>query len=337
MIDAVDSSIVKNAVANVLPNFQISNIEPLCGDASTRRYYRIRNHSINTLAVMVAANAEAVEWFQEISGLMKILCVDTPKFIGLYKQCAVLEDLGDEMLQNRMAGAGEDDYRREYTPILADLAEFQEKSASKPKNHMKCYGVLFDLEKLMWEVEFSNNHFLTNNLDPPPNDHYLKELGQEWTKLCEDLSATVPTLTHRDLHSRNIMMHDGRRVWIDYQDARMGRIEYDLASLLYDPYVNMPQGIRDELATGFFSLTVKGNRDSENSSELLNLSAAQRLYKALGTYGYQTHINKSYLYLQYIPVACQSLLYVLKKESALRRLYDLMAPALEPFADSNRD
>ena len=44
-------------------------------------------------------------------------------------------------------------------------------------------------------------------------------------------------LLHRDFQAANIKIHHGACHWIDFQGMRLGAAGYDIASLLYDPYV----------------------------------------------------------------------------------------------------
>ena len=72
--------------------------------------------------------------------------------------------------------------------------------------------------------------------------------------IVEELAAEPRVLCHRDYHSRNLMLHDGRLYIIDFQDARMGPDTYDLVSLLRDSYVDLTEAQVDELIAFFLAL-----------------------------------------------------------------------------------
>ena len=80
--------------------------------------------------------------------------------------------------------------------------------------------------------------------------------------IVETLAAEPRVLCHRDYHSRNLMLHDGRLYIIDFQDARMGPDTYDLVSLLRDSYVDLPEQTVDELIAYFLAL--KGRRPGDD-------------------------------------------------------------------------
>ncbi len=94
-------------------------------------------------------------------------------------------------------------------------------------------------------------------------------LAAELERLVEGCTAAPLALCHRDYHSRNLLLHGGRVRVVDHQDALPGPVGYDRASLAYDPYVELPDGIRDRIAG-----------DTPHLGEV----AVQRLAKAIGTY-----------------------------------------------------
>ena len=64
-------------------------------------------------------------------------------------------------------------------------------------------------------------------------------LAEEFARAGRELSGEPRVVCHRDYHSRNLMVHDGRLGVIDFQDARLGPDTYDLVSLLRDSYVEL--------------------------------------------------------------------------------------------------
>jgi hypothetical protein len=107
-----------------------------------------------------------------------------------------------------------------------------------------------------------------------------------------DLEPRARFLAHRDYHVRNLMVRGGSLVVLDFQDARKGAATYDLASILFDGYWDwgpeaqqaLVERVRAELGWGERLLW-----------EELNLSALQRNFKALGTFGHQlVHRKKAH-------------------------------------------
>jgi hypothetical protein len=137
-------------------------------------------------------------------------------------------------------------------------------------------------------------------------------------------------LCHRDYHSRNLMLSDGRLYIIDFQDARMGPDTYDLVSLLRDSYVDVPDRELDDLIAYFLAL--KGCTDAVEFRRRFDLMALQRNLKALGTFGYQTIARRNAVYIQYMPRTLRYVRTNLEKYPRFARLRELLAPHVDELA-----
>ena len=127
---------------------------------------------------------------------------------------------------------------------------------------------------------------------------------QHYPKSQERLAGFPRVLVHRDFQSQNIILRDGQAYLIDFQGMRPGLAEYDLASLLHDPYVRLTNSERAELLD-FYRATAEVN-DAE-FLEKVRLCAMQRLMQALGAYGFLGLVKGRKDFLQHIPKAVRSL------------------------------
>jgi aminoglycoside/choline kinase family phosphotransferase len=118
--------------------------------------------------------------------------------------------------------------------------------------------------------------------------------------LAAEIASWPRALCHRDFHSRNLMLHSRRLFWIDFQDARMGPVTYDLASVLRDAYVDVPEELVATLAEEFRQKAVPGE-SREVFGRRFELMCVQRNLKALGTFGYMATVRGNRVYLPYIP------------------------------------
>ncbi|MBF0229637.1 MAG: phosphotransferase [Desulfamplus sp.] len=127
-------------------------------------------------------------------------------------------------------------------------------------------------------------------------------------------------LMHRDMQSRNIMVKDGQYFFIDFQSARRGPLQYDLASLLIDPYVNLEEDIREKIlyecvneieqkvqkSIGKVQRLI-GEESTENFIKSYRYCSLTRNMQMLGAFA-NLSINKGKTYFeQYIPVAIANL------------------------------
>ena len=318
-----------DTIRNLIPNAGANpKIVQLAGDASTRRYYRVFLKDGGSAIIMSARDPAEVADFTTMTGLMKDFGADVPAILGAHGACLALEDLGDTLLQNRVADMSEAEILTEYRAVVDDLVRFQREVSSFTLRTHPCFGRSFDVEKLAWEVDFAHQHFIRGYLRLPPNPAAMEAFGKEWERIIADLASEMETLAHRDFHSRNIMAIGGRRVWIDYQDARMGRRLYDLASLLLDPYVALAPGVIEKLLDHYYGRLVENGEapwDRARFRELFDLSGLQRIYKALGTYGYQATIRGVDVYVPYIEPSMRTLLRISQSRKECGRLNEIFS------------
>jgi N-acetylmuramate 1-kinase len=159
-----------------------------------------------------------------------------------------------------------------------------------------------DLETFLWETSYFARHCVT---DFCACERVLTpQWEQERKRMAIEASALPRTGIHRDFQSENIMVHNNRIRFVDYQGARLGPPQYDTASLLFDPYIDFAEAEFSAKLFGYYcGLVKKEARDSRS----FNICAAQRLMQALGAYGnLSIHKGKSW-YRAYVPRALERL------------------------------
>ena len=122
----------------------------------------------------------------------------------------------------------------------------------------------------------------------------------------EALAKLPRRWVHRDFQSENVMVRDGEVFLIDYQGLRLGRPEYDVGSLLYDPYVPMSAAEREELLRAYFEIAEVGG-DYSAWLEIFHRCSAQRLMQAMGAYGFLGVGKGKADFLKHIPLARERL------------------------------
>lgn len=279
-------------------------VVPLTGDASDRRYFRILLPKAQPFVVSLHAGPFEFEKlpFVNVARLLSQMPVPIPAVLGHADDLGVLalEDLGDVTLQAHLGAATPAEHAALYRQSVALIATLQQRGAELASPEYLPFGIAFDVEKLMWEMDFFIRHFLEAYRGVILSGDMREDLRREMLALAEALASEHRVLCHRDYHSRNLMLHDERLYIIDFQDARMGPDTYDLVSLLRDSYVDLPEHTVDELIAYF--LAVKGQTEqAAEFRERFNTMALQRNLKALGTFGYQTTARRNPVYIQYIP------------------------------------
>ncbi len=173
----------------------------------------------------------------------------------------------------------------------------------------------FDTAMYRWEQEYFAEHLLARHLGQQA-ESFLRHPAMQ--SMAEMLASLPRVPVHRDFQSQNIMLHAGKACLIDFQGMRYGRAEYDLASLVYDPYMDLSEAESDELLS----------LDAELSGAPLDPAvfyacAMQRLMQALGAFANIGHNQQREWYLNLIP-------------TGLRKLRQVAArvPAGSPAADA---
>jgi len=278
------------------------SVSPLSGDASTRQYYRIEVDGVPAVLALHPEPFDADQLpFLVVRNLIAGWGLPVPEIRDEEGSLGILllEDLGDLTLQESLKGASPAKRTELYRQALDQLVVLQ-REAARAHQRAVCFQVAFDFEKLSWELHFFWKHFLEGYRKCDLTVEDRASIADGFHRLSAEIASWPRVLTHRDFHSRNLMSHEGRLWWIDFQDARMGPATYDLASLLRDSYVDLDEEFVAEMAEEFRQRAVPGEtRDTfQRRFELMSI---QRNLKALGTFGYQGAVRGSRVYLPYIP------------------------------------
>ena len=317
------------------------NLQPLAGDASGRRYYRVSLDGKSRVLMVWESFTDSENFpFLSTHKYFQSSSVHIPELYHFSKEKGLflIEDLGDLSLEKYFWNCtNENNLLKMYTKVLDQLIRihslcFEEKS-QKPCTAFK---VEFSVEKLFWELNFSKNHLLKDLLKTPMSEMEEKNLDKEFRTLCEKLYRSPQVICHRDFHSRNVMLKsDGEIVIIDFQDARMGPVAYDLVSLFHDSYVCLdPQSIcyLMKYYKDHFSHFNKLQLEGEQWQELFEQQILQRCFKACGSFASFKRSGNNISYLSYIQPTLFKVLEKLKNQDhypVWRKLLERSKPQWE--------
>lgn len=300
-------------------------LHALSGDASTRRYFRVQSGE-QTAILQLTEAFQAKNEFLLNQEFLAVCGIAVPKILAILpEEGAVLqEDLGDRTLLAELLEQGPAVYEKKaFTDAIGLLAQFHEKA--KIENYRAeapaGFKLAFDEEKLLWEVNFTLEHFYGAHLSRPFEGGERNLVWNDFTKICTALAAEPRVYTHRDYHTRNLMV-DPRRglVAIDFQDARMGLRQYDLASILRDSYYQLDQAkiyafldFYWEQCASLGAKAPKTNAEREHFIKIFDWMSVQRNFKALGTFGFQASTRKNPYYLRFVGNTFQNIRRTLMK------------------------
>ncbi|GLI53506.1 sugar phosphate nucleotidyltransferase [Thermodesulfovibrio yellowstonii] len=287
--------------------------EILTHGGSTRNYFRKGN---KVLCLWDNVNQEfdktvTLGKFLKQKGFPVADIVDVKK----EQKLIFLEDLGDLTLYSWLqCKRDNEEIFKVYKKIIDHIANLHWKISSETK---ELEGILpeFDYAYFRWESEYFLKECVEGvfgvNLSSLENT-YMADLKQEFHIIAEKLSKSKKVILHRDLQSQNIMLKNGNVYFVDYQSARWGPAAYDLASLLWDPYVELNDEIRRELVDFYFKTTLNLSPSAFSLQpsaflEELSLCRIQRHMQALGAYGFLSIKRDKRNFLKFIPPAIKLL------------------------------
>lgn len=301
---------------------------PASGDASFRRYVRVRLPDGSTRIGMDAPpERESAARFVALAGRFGALGVHVPRVYAAdpARGFALLEDLGARHYLDEL---NEATVERLYGDALAALLAIQ---ACGPRDGLPGY----DRALLERELGIFSEWLLGHHLGLVLSAAERALLGQSCEVLIASALAQPQVLVHRDYHSRNLLVSSPPTPGvIDFQDAVLGPVTYDLVSLLRDCYIAWPPARVDGWAWGYFELAVQsGVLRPEHEPDFLrwfDLMGAQRHLKAAGIFARLLHRDGKSGYLADIPRTLGYIVAVAERRTELGGLAELLAARVIP-------
>lgn len=298
------------------------SVNKLIGDASTRVFFRLTLPSGETSIAMCYPQATIPEaaTFVEIQQYLLQLGLPVPAILSFSKESGVilLEDLGDRLLES-VGREAESSTRLKFYEEAVDIISRMIIVTRDSPVKIPAHYLAFDFDKLSFEMDFFVKNFVKGLLRTDLSASAEKELRSSLYSICDFLSMEPQFFAHRDYHARNLMIHHEGLFMIDFQDARMGPVQYDLASLLRDSYVTLDENLTQNLLMRFYEdVKSLANESCDRFLHVFDIMCLQRNIKALGTFGYQMNVVGSDRYSSSIFRAVQHI------ENNLSRNPDLL-------------
>ncbi len=311
---------------------ELADVTLLDGDASNRRYYRLglRRGPVSSLIVMQLAGPEGFKTSEEAVSeqaadirelpFLNILrplaeagiAVPTPYYYDESAGLLFLEDFGDQTLWRACVEGGDSAVRRHYPAAVDTLARMQTRITPSVAGACLAFSRSFDVPLLRWEFE----HFLEYGIGArrgsnPMRAEHERVIRGAFDEIAGVIAGQPRLFTHRDYHSRNLMIAGGRIGVIDFQDALLGPATYDLASLLRDSYLELDDGFVDEMIDRYRAAMRAGLEpeaqermgltDAPAFRRLFDFTSIQRNLKAAGRFVYLDRVKGNPKFLADIP------------------------------------
>lgn len=299
------------------------HVEAILKGGSDRHYYRFEwagaKHPPMVLMVYTMARRDNPK-FVPATRRLAALGVNVPAIYAFDEQRLFvwLQDLGRDDLHAHRDESWEQ-RRPLYEATLREAAKIHDVSADKLSDaDISAMEPAFNEGMYEWEQNYFLEHFVRGHLGREVDE--ADPAYAALAKLRRRLAELPRCLVHRDFQSQNVLMREGAAWLVDYQGLRPGLAEYDLASLLFDPYVVLTRSERHDLLSYYAELR---GLNLPELREVFFLCAAQRLMQALGAYANLYRNQGKAHFEQHIPAGVRNLTTVCEEAPELAPLLPL--------------
>jgi len=278
-----------------------ASLTPASADASFRRYFRVQHSGDSYILMDAPPEQEDCAPFVQVSKLFLALGLHVPEILAwdVEQGFLLLSDLGSRLYLDEL---NEGNVDRLYGDALGALATLQ--SCGPVDSSLPAY----DRKLLMFEMSLFKDWLLGTHLDISLDDKQQVQLQQSFERLADSALQQPRVCVHRDYHSRNLMVSAYHNPGIlDYQDAVVGPMTYDLVSLLRDCYIGWPRRRVEAWALGYYELAEQTGIlrpvevDEQRFLHWFDWMGVQRHLKAAGIFARLNHRDGKPGYLDDIP------------------------------------
>lgn len=304
-------------------DFRVTAVEK---GGSDRKFWRIHTEDRSMILVKYTGQREENRHYVDIARFLAQSGVQVPQvfFHDPEEGLIWMQDLGEDDLWAHRDDAWES-RRSLYESALIEVFKMHTAATRRLGAAPLRLERDFNEQLYLWEQGYFFEHCLANHFQLPAAEvRRISEL-QVLHDAAVRLAAKPRVLVHRDFQSQNVMVAQGTAWLIDFQGMRPGLAAYDLASLLYDPYVDFLPAEREELL-GFYTRLARrsGVEIDASFSDTFHWCAVQRLMQALGAYGFLGLQKGRTDFLRHIPAARRNLREVAAKLDGMDEFVSLL-------------
>lgn len=294
------------------------SLSVLSADASFRQYYRVNKNNISYAVMDCPPEDGSLDSFLKITEKLQQAKLNVPQIFELDKENGflVMTDFGDNLYSKKL---NDETVYCLYTDALEAIVKMQTKVDC---SNLQDFDNFYEEENNLF-IEW----FLKKHLRIKLDETSKKEIIIEFNKINSVLKSIPKTFVHRDYHSRNLLITELNNPGIiDYQDAVVGPVTYDLVSLLKDCYVTWNDGLVEDMFESFFT-RMKSNtiNDISDFRYWFEITGLQRHIKAIGIFSRLNYRDGKNDYLKDIPRTYLYVERVLNKYKELSTLNEIFS------------
>ncbi len=272
------------------------NLVPASADASFRRYFRVNSAGEAYIVMDAPPDKEDCRPFLDVTRRLLRCGVNVPRIFAhdVDKGFLLLSDLGTELYLDILNAENADSL---YSDAISALLKMQSHAAT---DKLPDYSASL----LMQEMGLFRDWLLDRHLQKPLKGKLLTQLQGVFDLLADSAMAQPQVFVHRDFHSRNLLLNQHNPGIIDYQDAVLGPLSYDLVSLLKDCYIKWPKAKLEHWLEQYRKQLADVTQVHVSKQEFIryfDLMGVQRHLKASGIFARLYHRDGKSDYLKDIP------------------------------------
>lgn len=290
-----------------------TEITELNSSGSNRRYFRIKGEGGTSLVGVIGLNLKENNAFCYLSRHFLEKGILVPRVLAVSDDgmCYIQEDLGDELLYDKLAQGRESGVYSSYErSMLRHTLEMLPKIQCRGAEGLD-FNVCFPEPAFNGRmVMFDLNYFKYCFLKATGMEFDEVRLQDDFEKLHDDLlGEDTDTFLYRDFQARNVMIKDGEPYFIDFQGGRKGPIYYDVASFIWQARSRYPEDLKQELVETYLRAlkTYMPDIDEAHFRERLRLFVLFRTLQVLGAYGFRGYFEKKPHFIASVPYAIDNL------------------------------
>jgi aminoglycoside/choline kinase family phosphotransferase len=282
--------------------FKDAALAPLPGDASFRRYIRIRKGAKKAMLMDAPPQKENSRSFLDIATYLHAKGYSAPKILAhnLKNGLLLLEDLGDDIFTPQLRKLGIGAEKKFYSAAIDVLADWHRKKLANPK-HLPLPA--YDHEFLMREARLFSDWYLPQVMGKEKAFVPATEYMDIWLHILEKAPLATNSFVHRDYHADNLLWlpkrEKLRRVGLlDFQDALYGDAAYDVVSLLEDARRDVSPKLASAMIERYLTAT---KQDAKCFKTAYAILGAQRNSKIIGIFVRLAARDGKHQYQHYLP------------------------------------
>ena len=279
-------------------------IKKISGDASFREFYRLKKN--NKTSIIVSAKKDKYKnliVYSAINSILNSNKIHAPRLISDHYRNNMIEisDLGEKSFYDFIISRK--NKLNEYKSLIKLIIKLQKIKIKKVYKigKFKVKLPIYSSNYLHKDSDLFFEWYLKYSLKKKTTNKIKKVLRTELSKVYKKLNFKNDTFVHRDFHVSNIMLGKKKLGVIDSQDAIIGNPLYDVASLIDDVRIKLPQDLQNKLFKFYYKNSKYKTEKIEKLKNDFDILSVQRNLKILGIFVRLSKRDNKLNYLKYLP------------------------------------